>query len=163
MARAKRIISKKEALVKAQNLCGHQEKCESDIRKKLFDWSANSEDFNSIILSLKEDQFIDEQRYASIYAKEKFKFSKWGKIKIAYSLKQKNISSNFIQNALGEILENEYDDVLENELIKKMKSIKETDEYTMKTKLVRYALSKGYENGKVFDKVSLILLKNKKS
>jgi len=163
MSKLNKFISSKEALIKAQNICSQQEKCESDIRKKLFAWKANPVDFDNIIILLKEDKFIDEQRYAISFAKEKFKFSKWGKIKIEYNLKQKNIPSEFILNAIDEINEKDYDLILEKELYKKLKAIKGTDEYTIKTKLLRYALSKGYENGKVFDMVSSILSKVKKN
>ena len=158
-----KFISKKTALVKAQNLCANQEKCEFDIRKKLKDWKAKPEDFDEIIELLKKEQFIDEQRYAISYAKEKYIFNKWGKIKIEFTLKQKNIPYNFIQKAFQEIDENKYEKILENELIKKFKSLKDTDEYTIKSKLVRYGLSKGFENGKVFDIVSTILKNNKKN
>ena len=162
MSKSIRKISKRDALVKAQNLCAMQEKCISDIRKKLYDWKANPEDFDDIINDLLQDKFIDEQRYAISFAKEKFRFNKWGKIKIEYSLNQKNISHNYIKNALEEINEKDYDILLENELLKKLKTIKDTDEYTIKSKLTRYVLSKGFENGKVFDKVTSILNKCKK-
>lgn len=152
-------ISLKDALIKAQNLCAQQEKCESDIRKKLYDWKTLPIEHDKIIDLLKKDKFIDEQRYAISFAKEKFRFNKWGKIKIEFTLKQKNIPSDFINNALNEINELDYDSILENELIKKLKTIKDTDEYTIKTKLIRFALSKGFENGKVFDMVSIILEK----
>lgn len=162
MKQTGKYITKQEALMKAQNICARQEKCESDIRKKLGDWKANPMDFDQIIDQLKEDQFIDEQRYAISFAKEKFRFNKWGKIKIEYNLKQKNIASNYIQKALQEINETEYNSVLENELLKKLKSIKDKDEYTIKSKLARFAISKGFENGKVFDMLSTILENHKK-
>lgn len=162
MAKTQKPISKKEALVKAQNLCAYQEKCESDIRNKLYAWKTNPDDMDDIIEQLKTEQFIDDQRFAITFAKEKFRFNKWGKIKIEYALKQKNISSGFISNAIQEISEKEYDSILMNELNKKYSTLKESDEYTMKSKLIRYALSKGFENGKVFDVVSKIIENNKK-
>lgn len=162
MTKSVKNISKKDALVKAQNLCAQQEKCEFDIRKKLYDWKSKPEDFDDIINDLLNDKFIDEQRYAISFAKEKFRFNKWGKLKIEYSLNQKNIPHNYIKNALAEINETDYDILLENELLKKLKTIKDTDEYTIKSKLTRYVLSKGFENGKVFDKVTSILNKCKK-
>lgn len=162
MKRTLKYISKQEALMKAQNICAMQEKCEFDIRKKLKDWKAKPNDFDDIINQLIDDKFIDEQRYAISFAKEKFKFNKWGKIKIEYTLKQKNIAADFIQKALHEINEEEYKSVLENELLKKIKSLKDSNKYTIKSKLARFAISKGFENGKVFDMISTIL-ENKKN
>ena len=78
------------------------------------------------------------------------------------TFKQIVLINNYIKNALEEINEKDYDILLENELLKKLKTIKDTDEYTIKSKLLRYALSKGFENGKVFDKVTSILNKCKK-
>ncbi|MDA3953350.1 MAG: regulatory protein RecX [Bacteroidales bacterium] len=157
----KKTISTKVALTKAQNLCARQEKCISDIREKLFDWKLPSTDHDTVINALLENKFIDEQRYALFYAKDKFTYNKWGKIKIEFALKQKSISSPNIKIALEKIPEIEYDKLLETELIKKIKTIKDSDEYTIKSKLVRFATSRGFESGKVFDIVSTIIKKTK--
>lgn len=152
-------ITIKVALTKAQNLCAKQEKCISDISKKLFDWKLPSTDHELVINSLLEDKFIDERRFALYFTNDKFNYNKWGKIKIEYALKQKNISSQNIKNALEKIPETEYNKLIETELIKKIKTIKDSDEYTIKSKLVRFATSRGFENGKVFDIVSSIIKK----
>ncbi len=146
-------------ILKAQNLCARQEKCVFDIRKKLYDWKLPIKNHDTVIDLLIKDQFINEQRYTLFFAKDKFHFNKWGKIKIEYTLKQKNIPYEYIKYALDEIPEMEYDKLLESELIKKLKTIKDKDEYTIKSKLVRFATSKGFENGKVFDVVSTIIKK----
>jgi len=159
--RRKKEISKKEALVKAQNLCAEKEKCESEIKQKLFDWKLPIKDHEEVIDQLVNDKFIDEQRYALYFAKDKFTYNKWGKIKIEFTLKQKQIPNNFIKDALEKIPEKDYENLLETELIKKLKTLKDTDEYTIKSKLVRFASSRGFESGKVFDKVSEIIEKHK--
>jgi len=156
MAKQKRIAAK-QALEKAQYLCAQKEKCIEDIKHKFFQWGVNKIDFEPLINSLLEDKFIDEERYATAFVKEKFKFNQWGKIKIEYALKQKRIPEKFIHQALNEIPSEEYDLVLEKELLKKRKSIKDTDEHTIKSKLIRYASSKGFENGKIFDMVNSMI------
>ena len=162
MPRNQKIISQQEALLKAQDICAKYEKCEYDIRQKLYEWKVNTEQHNYIIDLLKKESYIDDQRYAVFFTKDKFKFSKWGKIKIEFALKQKHISSGLIKNALDEISENDYDELLKKELEKKLNTIKDADEYTIKSKLVRFGLSRGFENGKVFDMVSSII-ENKKN
>ncbi len=152
-------INKKQALLKAQNLCAAQEKCIYDIEQKFYQWGLPKEYFQPLITNLINDQFIDEERYAISYAKEKFRFNKWGKIKIEFALKQKNIPENYIQKAIKEIPLHEYNQLLEKELKKKLKSLKDTDEYTIKSKLVRFAVSKGFENGKIFDMVNSMIKK----
>ncbi|MFO7844047.1 MAG: regulatory protein RecX [Bacteroidales bacterium] len=153
MAKQKK-ISIKQALVKAENLCAQKEQCINDIKQKFYRWGINTSDSETLIASLVNDKFIDEARYATAFAKEKFRFNKWGKIKIEYALKQKNIPEDYIHQALNQIPLSEYNTVLEKELLKKRKSIKDTDQYTIKSKLVRFAVSKGFENGKVFDMVN---------
>jgi len=153
----KKQISFQIALQKAQSLCAMTEKCDADIRKKLFDWKLPDKDHDKIIESLKNDNFIDEKRYAILFAKDKFRYNKWGKIKIDFALKQKKISSENIKLALEEIPEKEYEELLKNELVKKIKVLKETNEYTIKSKLMRFASSRGFESGKVFDMVSSIM------
>ena len=155
--RAKKSITAKEALVKAQNLCAAREKCEADIRKKLFDWKLPAAYHDEVIKKLKEDQFIDEDRFAKYFVSDKFRYNKWGKVKIEFALKQKSISHHSIKEALGTIPDSDYNKLLENELIKKLKSLKDADEYTTKSKLIRFAVSRGFENGKVFDMVSEII------
>ncbi len=141
----KKHLSAKEALVKAQNLCARQEKCRADIRKKLYDWNIQPDDIENIIDRLIADNFIDEIRYAEYFVRDKFRFNKWGRIKIEFTLKQKQIPSEIIRKALLEINETEYRNSLKSELIKKHKSIKDTEPYKIKEKLLRFAQSRGYE------------------
>lgn len=157
MSYSKKLISIKEALSKSQQLCSVKEKCASDIRKKLFDWKLPDTEHNAVIELLIKDKFINEQRYAQYFTKDKLNYNKWGKIKIEYALKQKNIPNEYIRNAFAEISETEYEKLLESELNKKLKTIKNNDEYTIKSKLIRFATSRGFETGKVFAIVTEII------
>jgi len=91
------------------------------------------------------------------YTKDKIVHNKWGRIKITYALKQKKIKDEYINNAFDNFSEDEYENILKNELLKKLKTIKDKDEYAIKSKLLRFAASRGFENGKVFDIVSEII------
>src|SRR6056297_2869218 len=121
MVRSKK-ISVKQALEKAQNLCAQKEKCIEDIKQKFYQWGINRNDFEPLITKLIEDKFIDEERFTKAFVKEKFRFNKWGKVKIEYALKQKNIPEDYIHKALNQIPLSEYNKVLEKELLKKRKS-----------------------------------------
>jgi regulatory protein len=153
----KKTISIKEAISKAQHICAEKEKCVSDIQQKLFDWKLPETDHHTVIKKLLEEKFIDEERYALLFTKDKIVYNKWGSIKIAFALKQKKIKDEFIKNAFNNFSETEYENILKNELLKKLKTIKDTDEYTIKSKLLRFAASRGFENGKVFDILSEII------
>jgi len=157
MSKPRKTISVKEALSKAQYLCAQKEKCISDIRTKLYDWKLPEVDHETVINKLLDDKFINEERYALHYTKDKIVHNKWGRIKITYALKQKKIKDEYINNAFDNFSEDEYENILKNELLKKLKTIKDKDEYAIKSKLLRFAASRGFENGKVFDIVSEII------
>jgi len=157
MFNAKRKLNKKTALIKAEGLCARQEKCESEIKSKLIEWGLSTEETTEILELLIKNSFIDNLRYAKAFVREKSTIAKWGKIKIEFALKQKHIQTGYITIALEEINETNYDKLLEKELAAKLKSIKSQDIYEIKSKLIRFGLSRGYENGKVFDKVNKIL------
>ncbi len=144
--RSKKTINHAEALEKARKFCSAEEKCLYDVRKKLFDWGVNSGDTEKIINQLVADKFLDEWRFARLFAGGKFRNNKWGKIKISYELVRKNIARNIIEDALIRIDEDEYINVLKKELEKKQKSISAEDDLHLKAKLHRYASSKGFEN-----------------
>lgn len=141
----KKTITHAEALDKARKLCAAEEKCRFDIRKKLFDWGVSSGDTEKIINELVADKFLDEWRFARLFAVGKFHNNKWGKIKISYELLRKNIAKNTIEDALRRIDDEEYAEVLRKELLKKQKSIPTDDNQELKEKLHRFASSKGYE------------------
>ena len=157
--RSKKTISHAEALEKARKMCAADEKCRFDVRKKLFDWGVSSGDTEKIINKLVSDKFLDEWRFARLFAEGKFRNNKWGKIKISHELIRKNIAKNIIEDALRRIDETEYLGVLKKELTKKQRSISAEDDWQLKAKLHRYASSKGYENeliNQVLDKMIAI-------
>jgi len=118
----KKQITPEQALAKAQNICASQEKCKADIRKKLYDWKIQAIEIEKILNKLIKDKFIDENRYTSFYVRDKYKLNKWGRIKIEFSLKQKQIEQRIITNALEEINNEEYKEIFRTELKKKLRS-----------------------------------------
>jgi len=138
-------ITYQKALNKAMYLCSKTEKCKSDIRKKLYDWKANPDEHDKIIQQLEDQKFIDEERFVKYYVRDKFKFNKWGKIKIRTMLFKKQIPESLIINELKQISEEKYKETLEYLIKQKQKSIKDTEPYKIKTKLLRFAVSKGFE------------------
>lgn len=142
----KKSISADAALSKVQFICSRQEKCCYDIRKKLQDWNVSEEDQGEIIDSLLEDKFIDESRFTTFYVRDKFRFNKWGRIKITHHLKQKQVPEFIIMDALEQIEDEEYRETLLDLLQSKMRSTREEDPYQMKAKLYRFAQGRGFES-----------------
>lgn len=138
-------MDKQLALQKVAALCASGEKCKFDIIKKLCTFKLEEDDIEDILETLCTDKFIDEQRYAIAFVKDKFRYNGWGRKKIAYALFEKRIPENFINNALEEIDEETYLEALSYLLEKKRKTTKESDSYKLKAKLYRFALSRGFE------------------
>lgn len=140
------ILGKKEALNRAMDLCSRSEKTAKDIRQSLTKWGLSSiEDQLGIIEYLKENNFINETRYSISYARDKHKFNRWGKIKILNMLRAKEIENEIIKEALNNIDDESYLTTLREELIKKRKSVKASNQYDLKGKLLRFAISRGFE------------------
>ncbi|MEI6522505.1 MAG: regulatory protein RecX [Bacteroidota bacterium] len=141
-----KITTPKQALERAKWLCAKQERCQSEIYKKLKEWGIEEENSEEIITQLIIEKFIDEKRFAQLYSRSKFNQLKWGKIKISHELKQKGISEKCIQYGLQEIDNKVYIKTLQKEIEKKTKELKENNTFILKNKLIKYFYSKGYES-----------------
>lgn len=138
-------LTYKEALSKATEVCSREEKCSFDIELKCREWQLSKEDTAKVISYLITEKFIDNQRYATSYVNDKFRFNKWGKIKLAYTLRQKQVEEKFIREALTHLLEDAYLKVLTDLLSAKAKSVKDINPYTRRGKLLAFAQSHGFE------------------
>lgn len=133
------------ALSKAMALCSKSEKCISEIKQKLYDWNVEPSDKQKIIDHLVSERFIDESRFVNYYVRDKFKFNQWGKVKIGFMLKGKQLPPDLIAEALNNIDEEAYIEQLERMLAEKARKTKFTDAYDRKAKLTRFAQSRGFE------------------
>jgi regulatory protein len=141
-----------ELLHKAASYCSISEHCISELELKLKAWGIENEVSDKIIERLKEEDFINEKRFSIAFVKDKFRFNKWGKIKISYALKQKGLENSLITNALNTIDEGEYQEMLAVLLKAKLKTIKWEYEYEKMGKLFNFAQSRGFESA-IIDKV----------
>lgn len=149
-----KILDPQIALVKMQNWCAYQERCQQDARNKLYEFGLWTDAVENIISKLIEDNFINEERFAMQFARGKFNIKKWGRIKIKIELKQKKISDYCLKKAMQQIDEEEYFQTLKKIIEAKRKLVKEKNPIKLKYKLMSYALSKGYEKDLIFDVLS---------
>ena len=136
-------------LNKAATYASKCEHCESEVREKLLTWGGTSEEADEIIAYLIEERYIDNQRYANSYTKDKFRFNHWGKYKIGMMLRSKDIGNEEIEMALGLIDEEEYLEKLQQMLKDKVRSLKYSSEYEKKGKLFKFAQSRGFESSAI--------------
>lgn len=136
-----------DALRRATSYCAKAEKCRSDIERKLRDWKVERTHWEYIISYLIEHNYLDEERYARAYARDKHRFSALGKHRIESELRNKQISSHTITLVLAELEEEfEIEEQLEHILQSKLRSIpKDLDPNKRYERLMRYAAYKGYD------------------
>ncbi len=138
-------LSPQEALHRAAALCSRSEYATAEIDNKLSAWGIAKPDREKIIERLTDEKFINDERFARVFTNDKLRFNRWGRIKIAYALQQKKISSLQIRKALEQIESVQYEQTLVSLIKEKAKTLNETDDYQRKNKIYRFVLSRGFE------------------
>lgn len=138
-------LSPKQALNRAAALCSRSEQCAHDIREKLLRWGLDAEHADDIIIRLKKDGFIDDDRYARAFAHDKFLYNGWGPVKIATMLRQKGIAQASIADALETISRDDQEQALLRALRVKWKSVQGREPRLARAALLRFAASRGYD------------------
>jgi regulatory protein len=151
----KKKLTPNQALAKAQLSCAYQERCQQEMRDKLYEWGLHSEAVENIIANLISDNYLNEERFAKTYAGGKFRIKKWGRIKIKLELKKRKISDYCIKKAMQEIKDEEYIDTLKQIIAKKSKGIKGVQAHIRNYKIAQYAASRGFESDLIWDLLKL--------
>ena len=138
-------ITRDEAFRKLAARCSAKECCISEAREKLHNWNISRLDEESIIEQLLKEKYIDEARYCQAFAKDQFRFAGWGRIKIGYTLRQKQIDPLTVSQSMKVIDENEYADALRRILKSKYRGLKVMSPEQQSEKLMRFAVSRGFE------------------
>ena len=147
----KKKFTPQQASLKAQQYCAYQERCQQEMRDKLYEWGLHSNEVEQIISELIIDNFLNEERFAKAYAGGKFRIKKWGRIKIKLELKKRKISDYCIKKAMQEIKDEEYLETIKMLIAKKSKDIKDKNPQVRNYKMVKYIASKGFEQDLVWD------------
>ena len=141
----KKQITKEQALQKLKHYCAYQERCHSEVKEKLYNLGAWKKDHDEIIATLIEENYLNEERFALAFAGGKFRVKQWGRVKIKYELKQKQVSEYCIKKSLKQIDEEEYIKVL-NKLAKEKYTPLKSEQYLIrKKKTMDYLIAKGFE------------------
>lgn len=138
-------LTYEEALYKSAAYCSQSEHCISELKNKLVQWNVTESDQLRIIRYLMEEKYIDEKRFAIAYVKDKFRYNKWGKIKIRLELNLKRIEKELIEAALETIDSDEYSEMIIRLAKDKEKKLTYRNEYERKGKLYRFLAGKGFE------------------
>ncbi len=140
-----------QAFLMAQRYCTYQERCQQEVRDKLYDWGLFPDAVENAIAQLITENFLNEERFAKAYAGGKFRIKKWGRVKIKLELKKRHISDYCIRKGMQEINEEDYYQTLKSLLQKKAKEIKDRNPLVKNSKIAKYATSRGFEPDLIWD------------
>ena len=152
--RKKKVKTPEQALAALMRLCARAEKSQEDARRLMRGWGLAERDAEGVLAKLVRDRFIDDARYAGAFVREKLRLSGWGEYKIRTALQRKRIDRALIDAALAEADRSGMDERLRRQLERKARTAKYSTQYELKTKLIRYGLSLGYDYETVVEAAS---------
>ena len=143
----KKYLGKEQALQKAKHYCGYQERSHSEVKEKLYSFGLYKQQVEECLSQLIEENYLNEERFAQQFAGGKFRMKQWGRVKIKYELKQRQVSEYSIKKALKQIEEDEYMASLKKLANDRYASLKGEQYLVRKKKTIDYLMQKGYEPG----------------
>lgn len=144
MEKRKHTYTEQEAYQRLSALCAMGELCCYDAERKMKRWEMETDAIAHVIEKLVKERFIDESRFSKAFARDKFHYNHWGKVRIEQELKLLRISQRHIEEALQEIEEQDHLEALKEIIKKKRPQVKGRNEYEIRGKLIRFALGRGF-------------------
>ena len=137
--------TEQEAYLQLAAMCAQAEHCEQEMRDKMKRWGIEPDAQDRVVARLVKERYVDNERYVRAFVKDKIRYNKWGRRKVMQALWMKRIDDDIQRSVLDEIDDKEYIDVLVPLLKQKRKTIKAKSDYELNQKLVRFALSRGFD------------------
>jgi len=147
----------KEVLVKITRLCSRSEQCSNEIRKKIINAGVEEDLADEMVQSLIEENYLNDERYVKAYIADKFKFNKWGKIKMRHYLRLKGLPDEVIAIGLDEIDKEKYKAVLIKTMKDKAKTIKKKNKFEKMGQIIRFTQNRGFEPELIHRYMNLVL------
>ena len=136
--------TEQEAYLTLAALCAQAEHCQWEMTEKMRRWELSDEAQARVMERLVKERYVDDERYARAFVKDKVRYNKWGRRKVEQALWQKHIDDIIRQRVLDEVDDDEYLSVLRPLLQQTRKATKAQSEYELNQKLIRFALSRGF-------------------
>ncbi|WP_315066992.1 recombination regulator RecX [uncultured Clostridium sp.] len=132
-------------------------KTEKEVKDKLKLKGYDDDSIENSVRFLKEYNFVNDRAYTKAFINDKLKTM--GSQKIKYSLIQKGIAKEVIEEELSDLNKENEKSVALNIAKKKLSAIKnkESDKYKISGKLYRFLISKGYESNIINDIVKEVM------
>lgn len=153
----RRTKTAEQALSALMRYAARAERSSGDAMRLMRTWGVPEADRQGVLDKLTEHRFIDDERFAAAYVRDKVRLSGWGVYKIRAGLAAKGIAPAIIDRAVGQVDGGETSDKLDQLLRRKAAGLKDELPYDRRTKLIRYALSRGYGYDEVLDAVDRVV------
>ncbi len=138
-------LTLQQAKPKIEYFCNYQERCQSDVKNKLYSFGLDTDDVNELLAHVVKLGLVNEERFALLFAGGKFRQKQWGKGKIKRELKFKQISDYCIKKALEGIDDDAYIQTIEKVANKYYSSLKDKLKFMKDQKTIKYLSGKGFE------------------
>lgn len=136
--------TEQEAYLSLAALCAQAEHCQWEMLEKMRRWELSDEAQARVMERLMKERYVDDERYARAFVKDKVRYNKWGRRKVEQALWQKHIGDSVRQQVLDEVGDDEYISILRPLLQQKRRSTKAASDYELNQKLIRFAVSRGF-------------------
>ena len=125
-------------------LCAQAEHCQYEMLEKMRRWELPDEAQARVMAKLIKERYVDDERYARAFVKDKIRYNKWGRRKVEQALWQKRIDEDIRKRVLDAVDDDEYLSILRPLLKQKRKTIKANSDYELSQKLMRFAVGRGF-------------------
>ena len=158
VAYTKHTKTPEQALQSLMRMCARSERSSGDALRLMKRWGVADEDARKVLQRLQNERFIDDSRFAEAFVRDKINLSGWGAYKIKSALRAKGVSREVIESVVEPMLvETNMSERLEEMMQRKLRTLKYNSPYEAKTKLIRFAASRGYDMEQAIDCASKVI------
>jgi len=136
--------TEQDAYLTLAALCAQAEHCQHEMTEKMRRWQMSDEAQARVMQRLVAERYVDDERYARAFVRDKIRYNKWGRRKVEQALWQKHIDEDIRREVLDAVGDEEYLEVLRPLLQQKRRNTKAASNYELNQKLMRFALSRGF-------------------
>ena len=136
--------TEQEAYLTLAALCAQAEHCQYEMLEKMRRWEVPEDAQARIMAKLIKERYVDDERYAQAFVKDKIRYNKWGRRKVEQALWKKRVDEDIRKRVLDDVDDAEYLSVLRPLLKQKRKTIKAKNDYELNQKLMRFAVGRGF-------------------
>ena len=156
--RTKRTKTPQQALQSLMRMCARSERSSGDALRLMKRWGVVDDEARKVLARLMAERFIDDRRFAEAFVRDKLNLSGWGAYKIKMSLRTKGVAREIIEEVVSQMIEaTNMKERLEDIMQRKLRTLKYSSTYEAKTKLIRFAASRGYDIEEAVECASKIL------